>query len=109
MGPPPFVVFSLPRCRTKWLSVFLQYGPWSVGHDELRHARSLDDVTSWLSQPCTGTVETAASPFWRLLPAGVRVVTVRRDVWDVVGSLFRAGLEFDPAVMAACCGTTTRS
>lgn len=89
----------MPRCRTKWLSVFLQYGDWQVGHDELRHARSLDDVTSWLAQPCTGTVETSAAPFWRLLPAGVRVVTVRRPVPDVVASIARAGIVFDAAVM----------
>ena len=99
MLPPPFVIFSLPRCRTKWLSVYLQYGPWSVGHDELRHCRSLEDVTSWLSQPCTGTVETAAAPWWRLLPAGVRVVTVRRSVPDVVASIARTGIAFDAAVM----------
>jgi hypothetical protein len=95
----PFVIFALPRCRTKWLSVFLSYGQWSAGHDEIRHCRSLEDVTSWLSQPCTGTVETAAAPFWRLLPANVRVVTVRRPVPDVVASLARAGITFDPAVM----------
>ncbi len=95
----PFAVFALPRCRTKWFSVFLQYGDWQCGHDELRHCRSLDDVTSWLSQPCTGTVETAAAPWWRLLPAGVRVVTVRRPVPDVVASLAATGLVFDAAVM----------
>ena len=96
---PPFVVFSLPRCRSKWLSTFLQYGPWQVGHDEIRHSRSLDDVKSWLAQPFTGTVETAAMPFWRLLPPGVRVVTVRRAVPDVVASLRRAGVVFDEAPM----------
>jgi GNAT superfamily N-acetyltransferase len=96
---PPFVVFSMPRARSKWLSQFLRYGPWQVGHDEIRHCRSLDDVTSWLAQPFTGTVETAASSFWRLLPEGVRVVTVRRPVADVVASLRRGGLAFDDAVM----------
>ena len=96
---PPFVVFSLPRCRSKWLSTFLQYGPWQVGHDEIRHSRSLDDVKSWLAQPFTGTVETAAAPFWRMIPEGVRVVTVRRAVPDVVASLRRAGVVFDEAPM----------
>ena len=96
---PPFVVFALPRSKTKWLSAFLTYGPWQCGHDEIRHCRSLDDVTSWLSQPCTGTVETAAAPFWRLLPDGVRVVTVRRHVPDIVASFHRAGLAFDEPTM----------
>src|SRR5580765_488225 len=91
----PFVIFALPRCRTKWLSVFLSYGDWHAGHDEARHCRSLDDVRSWLAQPCTGTVETSCSAFWRLLPPDVRVVTLRRPVADVVASLHRGGLSFD--------------
>jgi hypothetical protein len=95
----PFVVFALPRCRTAWLARFLTYGDWHTGHDEIRHCRSLEDVTSWLAQPCTGTVETAAAPFWRLLPADVRVVTVRRPVPEVVASLARTGITFDAAVM----------
>jgi GNAT superfamily N-acetyltransferase len=84
-----FVVFALPRSRTAWLSRFLTYRDWQCGHDEARHCRSLDDVASWMSQPCTGTVETAAAPFWRLLErfGDVRVVTVRRPVADVVASL----------------------
>jgi hypothetical protein len=72
-----------------------------VGHDEARHCRSLEDVSSWLAQPCTGTVETAAAPFWRLLPAGVRVVTVRRPIPEVVASLRRGGLVFDDVPMTA--------
>ena len=95
----PFVVFSLPRCRSKWLSLFLQHGPWQCGHEEIRHCRSLDDVASWLAQPFIGTVETSVAPFWRLLPDGVRVVTVRRAVPDVVASFHRAGLAFDEPMM----------
>lgn len=95
----PFVVFSLPRSRSAWLAWFLTYGDWHCGHDELRHCRSLDDVASWLAQPCTGTVETAAAPFWRLLPQGVRVATLRRPVPEVVASYRRAGLVFEDAVM----------
>ena len=63
------------------------------------HCRSLDDVTSWLSQPCTGTVETACAPFWRLLRPDARVVTLRRPVADVVASCARGGLAFDEHVM----------
>lgn len=82
-----FVVFALPRSRTAWLSRFLTYGDWICGHDELRHCRSLEDVSAWLAQPCAGTVETAAAPFWRLLAPGTRVAVVRRPVADVVASL----------------------
>ena len=95
----PFVVLALPRCRTAWLAQWLSYGPWQCGHDKIRHCRSLDNVKSWLAQPFTGTVETAAAPFWRMLPEGVRVVTVRRHVPDVVASLHRTGLTFDEPFM----------
>jgi GNAT superfamily N-acetyltransferase len=98
----------MPRSRTKWLSTFLAYGDWQCGHDELRHCRSLDDVASWLAQPFTGTVETVGAAFWRLLPEGVRVVTLRRPVADVVASLRRGGLVFDDAPMTAMLRDTER-
>jgi hypothetical protein len=90
MRVAPFVIFALPRSRTAWLSRFLTYGDWQCGHDELLHARSLEDVKAWLGQPCTGSVETAAAPFWRLLPAyspEARIVVVRRPVPEVIASL----------------------
>jgi len=98
-GVAPFVVFALPRSRSFWLSRFLQYGGWHCGHDEVRHCRSLDDVRSWLSMPFTGTVETAAAPFWRLLRAGVKVVTLRRPLDEIMASLRRAGVAFEDAPM----------
>lgn len=104
----PFVVLALPRSRTYWLSHYLNYGPWQCGHDEIAHVRSLDDVRSWFAQPCTGTCETAAAPFWRLLPAGVRVVTVRRPVDEVLGSLERTGVAFDRELMRRVLGMHDR-
>lgn len=95
-GVRPFVVLALPRSRTAWLSHFLTYGEWLCGHDEIRHMRSLDDVKAWLSQPCTGTVETAAAPFWRLLDESIRVVVIRRPVGEVVESMMALpGCVFD--------------
>jgi hypothetical protein len=99
-APPPFVVLALPRSRTKWLSAYLTYGGWHCGHDELRHARSLDDVRSWLSLPLTGTVETAGAPFWRLLRhyrPDARIAVIRRPVDAVLASLVDLELGFDPA------------
>ena len=98
MLAPPFVIFSLPRSRSRWLSCLLNYGDWQCGHDEIRHCRSLDDVKSWLAQPCTGSVETGAAPFWRLLlhyRPDVRIVTIRRPVEDVAQSLRATGVVFD--------------
>jgi hypothetical protein len=91
-----FVIFALPRSRTAWLSHFLTYGEWHCGHEEVRHLRSLDDVKAWFAQPCTGTIETAAASFWRMIPDGVRVATIRRPVAEVVESLMRIpGCAFD--------------
>lgn len=96
----PFIIYSLPRSRSFWLSRFLSYGNWVCGHDEIRHARSLDDVKAWFAQPCIGTVETAAAPWWRLVQRmrpDIRTVVIRRPVADVVQSLTRYG--FDPTAM----------
>jgi hypothetical protein len=52
--------------------------------------RSLEDATSWLSQPFTGSCETALAPFWRTLlklSPEVRVVVVRRDLEGPIRSL----------------------
>lgn len=98
---PPFVIFALPRSRTAWLSKFLSYGEWSCGHDEARYVRGMEDIQSWLSQANTGTVETAAAPWWRTLVKlrpDARVVVVRRPVNEVVESLVRIpGAAFDRA------------
>jgi hypothetical protein len=99
---PPLVVFSMPRSRSAWLSKFLSFGEWHCGHEELLNARSLEDVRAWLSQPCTGTVETSAAPFWRLLrrySPETRVVVVRRPVDEVVASFMALPLGFDPATL----------
>lgn len=101
-GTTSFLVLALPRSRTAWLSQFLSYDGWHCGHDQLRYMRSLEDAKAWLSQPMTGSCETAAAPFWRIiakLAPGIPVLTVRRPVPDVVGSLLRAGLDADPAVL----------
>lgn len=98
-----FIVFALPRSRTAWLSQFLSYGDWHCGHDEARHLRGLDDIASWFSQPFTGTVETAAAPFWRtvarLMP-DIKVAVVRRPVAEVVASLMKVG-RFDQEALEA--------
>jgi hypothetical protein len=99
----PFLVLALPRSRTKWLSVFLSYKDAHCGHEELLRCRSFDDLRSWLAQPCTGSAETVAAPFWRLIPKlapDARIVLVRRPVDEVVASLMRFGL-FDAAGLTA--------
>lgn len=103
MNAPPFLILGLPRSRTAWLARFLTYRDWHCGHEELLRCRSFDDLRSWLAQPCTGSAETVAAPFWRLIPKlapHARIVVVRRPVDEVVASLMRFGL-FDAAGLTA--------
>ncbi len=94
-----YVILGLPRSRTTWLSRFLTYDNWSCGHEELRHLRSLDDARAWFSQECTGTAETAAAPWWRMLrkfAPDTKILLVRRPVAEVVDSLMAIpGLTLD--------------
>ncbi len=94
-----FLVLAMPRSRTTWLSRFLTYGEWACGHEELRHMRSLDDVKAWFTQDYTGTAETAAAPFWRLIPEGTKIVLIRRPVAESVDSLMALPLPFDRAAL----------
>lgn len=90
-----FIVLSLPRSRSTWLSRFLSYREWECGHDQLRYMRSLDDIKAWLSLDKFGTCETGGAPFWRLLlkyAPDIRVITIRRPVNDVIQSLAKVGM-----------------
>jgi GNAT superfamily N-acetyltransferase len=107
----PFIVFGLPRSRTYWLSRFLSFPPYRCHHDMAAYVRSAEDVRAWLSQPATGTVETAAAPFWRLARLynpSVRFAVVRRDPREVIDSLLRFGC-FDRAALARLLGRYDRA
>ena len=100
---PGYVVFGLPRSRTTWLSRVLSFGDWICGHDELRHMRSLGDISAWFSQPCTGTVETSGAAWWRLLDRfapDAKIAIVRRPVEEVVDSMMKLPrITFDRAAL----------
>jgi GNAT superfamily N-acetyltransferase len=58
----------------------------------MRHIRSMADVRSWLAQDCTGTVETAAARWWRLIRhirPDIRMAVIRRPVAEVVESYLK--------------------
>ena len=103
----PFVVFSLPRSRSAWLSRFLSYGDWICGHDQIQYCQSLADISTWFTQPNIGTVETSAAPFWRMLvreQPHARIAVVRRPVPDVLAALAKQGVggETVEAMISAC-------
>jgi hypothetical protein len=89
---PPFIIYALPRSRTYWLSRFLSHCGWHCGHEEMRYFRGLDDVKSHLSLPMTGSAETAASPWWRLIQEyrpDIKSVVIRRDPKEVIDGLLQ--------------------
>lgn len=59
----------------------------------------MDDVATWFDRPDTGTVETAAAPFWRIVPKRVRTIVLRRPVGEVVDSFRRIGFNVDAALI----------
>ena len=90
----PFLVLGLPRSRSYWLSKFLSYGHCTCGHDQARFIRSVEDVKSLLSVDYTGSVETAAAPWWRLARhyrPDLKIAVIRRDRYEVIESLMRFG------------------
>ena len=97
----PFVVFSLPRSRSVWLSYWLTYGAYYCAHDSVAKFRTLADAQSWLSQDYTGTVETSGSYWWRLLQKyrpDAQVAVVLRPVKEVYDSLQQVG-DFDNSLL----------
>lgn len=89
---PPFVVFSLPRSRSAWLSVLLSSPEKVVGHDIAAVSASFDDFMARLGP---GSCETGMAFAWRAIRAAspeARFVVVRRDPGDVVRSLDYFGL-----------------
>lgn len=94
-----YLIHGLPRSRTYWVSKFLSYRDWYCAHDQVANLRSMDDIRSWLSIPNTGSVETAAMSFWRLVPL-MKTVTIRRPVDDVIESMRQFALPIDWDVFA---------
>lgn len=98
----PFVVFGLPRSRTKWLSVFLSYGPWVCCHDALLGLSNIEGLVKLLSAPNTGLSETAmafAAPVIRKLFPEVRFVVVRRNLDSVRTSMEAVGLRYPDGML----------
>jgi hypothetical protein len=91
----PFVVFSLPRSRSTWLSVFLSSPDAPCGHDI---GPTLDypfQFAERLRSDLIGTCETGAAFAWRRIRAmlpDARFAVIRRDPLAVTRSLERFGI-----------------
>lgn len=93
---PPFFILTLPRSRSKWLSVFLSYpGRAPCGHDLAVECSTIADFLNAVSLR-SGTVETGAVLGWhRLVERFPRsfFAAVHRPVREVHDSLKKAGVE----------------
>jgi hypothetical protein len=91
----PFIVFSLPRSRSAWMSRFLSYGGARCGHDLAPRCATVKEFTDLLGTEYQGTAETGAIIGWRAirhLVPDLKIVVVRRRVQDVYDSLATFGL-----------------
>lgn len=102
----PFIVFSLPRSRSAWLSVFLSHGVGLVGHDIGVECATPDDFADMLRGPLVGTCETGAQFAWKLIRKmlpDAKFVVIKRDPLEVSESLARFGLTDVDAEMDRRC------
>lgn len=100
----PFVIFSLPRSRSAWLSAFLGAPGRVVGHDIGVTCDSPAAFAWRLQNELAGTCETGAAFAWRLirrLIPDARFVVVLRPVDEVCASLARFGITGVEDEMAA--------
>lgn len=95
----PFVIFTLPRSRSKWLSQLLSFPPHIVGHDTVITCDTMSDFTEpILDGTLDGTVETGAGLAWRLIARDIPKIKMavifrrKRDVWR---SLRKKGVRMD--------------
>lgn len=90
----PFLILSLPRSRSAWLSVFLGGAGRPVGHDIGIECDTPDIFAERLNTELAGTCETGAAFAWplirRLVP-GLRTIVVWRNPIEVANSLERFG------------------
>src|SRR5580693_3567005 len=88
-----FIVYSLPRSRSAWVSRFLSYGV-KCGHDLATQCETMKEFAHLFSE-YEGTAETGAVIGWkairRVLP-DARIAVIRRSVSQVYDSLSKFGL-----------------
>lgn len=89
----PFIIYSLPRSRSKWLSTFLTYDKWFCGHDIVLDFPSLSGIQNFYKKPYNGSCETGMVDGYKAMLSLVpeaKLVVVKRPVIDVTSSLYQA-------------------
>lgn len=86
----PYIIYSLPRSRTAWLSAFLTYGDWKAYHEVLLYCRSLQNIKELLSNSNMGIVETGAIAGRLLIKhccPQIKEVVILRPVEEAIESM----------------------
>lgn len=94
MKSAPFIVLSLPRSRSAWMSHWLSYPGKLVGHDIAIQAKNVDEFLAHFTF-ADGACETSAMLGWRLLKheiSALKTLVVIRDPQEVLLSLEKRGL-----------------
>jgi len=92
-----YIVMSLPRSRSFWMSNFLSYRTKECAHDLLVECRSVNEFETKFKS-YDGSCETAAMVGWKLLVhrfPKLRIVVIKRPVEQVVQSVRNLGYIID--------------
>lgn len=98
-----FLILSLPRSRSKWLSIYLSYAGRKCGHDLAVECSSIKDFEERLNL-VDGSAETGAMLGWKLIKEKmpkVKLLVIRRPVGEVADSFARHGITIDPGLLEA--------
>lgn len=90
----PFLILSLPRSRSYWLSRFLSFGGRVCDHEPSRHFRDMPELHAYLSKPDLAAADTAMLMLGRSIATNfpeIRIVTVRRSITEVARSVRALG------------------
>jgi hypothetical protein len=91
----PFVVFSLPRSRSRWLATFLSVPGTECSHDLPVSVSTIDEMCEAIKRG--GSVETCLTRAWRIIREripNVRFAVIRRPIEEVRASAARFGWTF---------------
>lgn len=92
----PFIIYSLPRSRTVWLSKLLTYGDWECFHDPLAHSQP-EGIACLLRMANKGIIDTGLVQHWRQMKGAIpdaKIICIHRDPLEVRSSLVKLGLNF---------------
>lgn len=95
----PFIVFSLPRSRSKWMSVLLSNGA-ECSHDLPVNVETVDELCEAIARG--GSVETGLAPAWRVLRErfpDIRFAVIRRPIYQVMESAAKCGWVYEEAYL----------